>query len=91
MRIYPAYESIPFSYSDREFLTNWSQAVTEQYPNINIVGEEWTTNPALVSYWQRGKVNPDGYQTQLPSVMDFPLQQALSNALTPARKLEHWA
>ncbi|GLX79068.1 neopullulanase SusA [Thalassotalea insulae] len=76
-----------FSYSDRKFLTRWTQAISREYPNINIVGEEWTTNPAIVSYWQRGKINQDGYQTDLPSLMDFPLQQALVNALT---KAESW-
>ncbi|WP_206483324.1 glycoside hydrolase family 13 protein [Thalassotalea sp. G2M2-11] len=76
-----------YSYSDRQFLTQWSRAITEQYPNINMVGEEWTTNPALVSYWQRGKSNHDGYVSYLPSVMDFPLQQALIDGLT---KQESW-
>jgi glycosidase len=41
------------------------------------VGEEWTDNPAAVSYWQAGKVNRDGYVSYLPSLMDFPLQSAL--------------
>lgn len=39
-------------------------------------------NPAIVSYWQKGKVNSDGYQCFLPSLMDFPLQNAAASALT---------
>lgn len=71
-----------YSYSDKNFLTAWTKRITTEYPNINIVGEEWTTNPAIVAYWQRGKMNQDGYQSYLPSVMDFPFQDALVNALT---------
>lgn len=71
-----------YSYSDRNFLKNWGERVLAEYPKLNIVGEEWSTNPAIVSYWQQGKVNHDGYQPSLPTLMDFPLQQALMQALT---------
>jgi len=70
-----------YSYSDKAFLTDWTKRLTTEFPGINIVGEEWTTNPALVSYWQRGKQRHDGYQSHLPSVMDFPLQDALVKGL----------
>ncbi|HCN89689.1 MAG TPA: alpha-amlyase, partial [Oxalobacteraceae bacterium] len=51
------------------------------YPHFNIVGEEWSANPVVVSYWQRGKKNHDGYVSYLPSLMDFPLNESLRNAL----------
>ncbi|WP_217495712.1 glycoside hydrolase family 13 protein [Pseudoalteromonas byunsanensis] len=70
-----------YSYSDKAFLAKWTERVMNEYPNFNIVGEEWSTNPATVSYWQRGKVNQDGYISYLPSVMDFSLQEALVKAL----------
>ena len=70
-----------YSYPDKAFLTNWTKRITDEYPYINIVGEEWTTNPVIVSYWQKGKQTHDGYESHLPSVMDFPLQEALINAL----------
>ncbi|WP_049722858.1 glycoside hydrolase family 13 protein [Gilvimarinus polysaccharolyticus] len=71
-----------YSYPDKNFLVAWGERVMAEYPNFNIVGEEWSNNPAIVSYWQTGKHNPDGYQPQLPSLMDFSLQTALINALT---------
>ncbi|HEY8881522.1 MAG TPA: glycoside hydrolase family 13 protein [Roseateles sp.] len=71
-----------WSYSDREFLTRWSARVMQEYPRLNIVGEEWSPHPAVVSYWQRGKRNHDGYATHAPSMMDFPLQTHLLAALT---------
>jgi glycosidase len=70
-----------YSYSDAAFLSAWSQRVMLEYPNLNIVGEEWSGHPAVVSYWQRGKVNRDGYQSHAPSMMDFPLFGALLAAL----------
>ena len=26
-----------------------------EYPNLNIVGEEWSTNPIITSYWLRDR------------------------------------
>ncbi|MDN3391649.1 glycoside hydrolase family 13 protein [Pseudoalteromonas sp. APC 3691] len=70
-----------YSYSDKAFLSDWTKAIMDEYPHFNIVGEEWTSNPAIASYWQRGKVNQDGYVSSLPSVMDFSLQEAVIRAL----------
>lgn len=68
-------------YPDKNMMATWSKQVLEEYPNFNIVGEEWTMNPAVISYWQKGKVNADGYECYLPSLMDFPLQNAVSSGL----------
>jgi len=70
-----------YSYSDREFLTEWSRRVTQEYPHLNIVGEEWSSNPTTVAYWQRGRNPPDGYVSYLPSLFDFPLQEAVAMGL----------
>ncbi|MCA1931367.1 glycoside hydrolase family 13 protein [Rheinheimera sp.] len=71
-----------YSYADKDFLTAWSKRLLSEYPNFNIVGEEWSANPVVVSYWQKGKQNADGYQSFTPSMMDFPLYYALLSALT---------
>ncbi len=71
-----------YSYSDPDFLSTWSHRISEEYPNLNFVGEVWSGNPNIVSYWQRGKQNPNGYRSYLPSLMDFPLNGALRAALT---------
>lgn len=70
-----------YSYSDPAFLTRWSARIMKEYPNFNIVGEEWSSNPAIVSYWQRGKVNRDHYLSSTPSMMDFPVFEALRQGL----------
>ena len=66
-----------YSYSDKDFLAAWSRRLKDEYPKLNIVGEEWSPHPAVVSYWQAGKHNHDGYVSSLPSLMDFPLQEAM--------------
>jgi glycosidase len=70
-----------YSYSDRDFLSRWSARVMNEYPRLNIVGEEWSPHPAVVAYWQRGKKNHDGYVSHAPSLMDFPMQTNLLAAL----------
>ncbi|MEX0298155.1 MAG: glycoside hydrolase family 13 protein [Kordiimonas sp.] len=71
-----------YPYPDKHFMTDWTRRVMREYPNFNIVGEEWSVDPLIVSYWQRGKANRDGYVSSLPSMMDFPMQDTLVKALT---------
>lgn len=70
-----------YSYADEIFLSWWAQIVMEEYPNFNMVGEEWSGNPAIVAYWQKGKQNPGGHVSYMPGMMDFPLHDALRTAL----------
>ena len=71
-----------YPYSDKDFMSDWTYAVMNEYPNFNIVGEEWSDNPIVISYWQKDKINHDGYVSHLPTLMDFPLQISFSEALT---------
>jgi glycosidase len=70
-----------YPYSTKSFLKDWTCSIMREYPNFSIVGEEWSTNPLIASYWQQGKKNSDGYVSCLESPMDFPLQQALIQGL----------
>ncbi|TKD62505.1 glycoside hydrolase family 13 protein [Flavobacterium sp. ASW18X] len=70
-----------YPYPDMYFMRDWTAAVMGEYPNFNIVGEEWVLRPTIVSYWQKGKENANGYISELKSVMDFPIQHALVNSL----------
>jgi glycosidase len=76
-----------YPYPDKYMMAEWCERVMEEYPNFNIVGEEWTLNPIIAAYWQEGKVNHDGYEGNLPSVMDFPMQNAVTKAL---KEEESW-
>lgn len=76
-----------YPYPDKDAMAEWNRRVLKEYPDFNIVGEEWSLNPAIVSYWQKGQNNRDGYAPNLPSLMDFPLQSALQKGLT---EKENW-
>ncbi|MEM9209721.1 MAG: cyclomaltodextrinase C-terminal domain-containing protein, partial [Pseudomonadota bacterium] len=65
---------------------DWAARILAEYPDLNIVGEEWSVEPPIVAYWQTGKENHDGYASALPSLFDFPLQKALADALTADEK-----
>jgi glycosidase len=71
-----------YGYSDGAFLTEYTRRIMDEYPKLNMVGEEWHKSPAVVSHWQRGKQNADGFVNSLPSLMDFPMMYAMRTALT---------
>ncbi|WP_434037557.1 glycoside hydrolase family 13 protein [Formosa sp. 4Alg 33] len=77
-----------YPYSDKSFMSTWASTIMSEYPNFNIVGEEWSTNPLLVRYWQAGTPNKEGYESHLKSTMDFPMQQNIISALN---ENEDWA
>ena len=70
-----------YPYADKNFMSDWTFEIMNEYPHFNIVGEEWSDTPIVTSYWQAGKTNHDGYVSYLPSLMDFPLQINFSEAL----------
>ena len=61
-----------YPYPDKEFMSDWAGAIMDEYPNFNIVGEEWSYNPLLIRFWQDGVDN--GYDSNLKSTMDFAMQ-----------------
>ena len=75
-----------YPYPDKVFMSNWAGAIMNEYPNFSIVGEEWSYNPLLVGYWQQGANNHDGYESNLKSTMDFPMQRKIVEALTEDEK-----
>lgn len=70
---YPYIEPVPGS--------KWLKAIREEYPNINIVGECWTRPASAVAYWQSGVKNYNGFDSNLPTVMDFPVEESIRQAL----------
>ena len=71
-----------YPYPDEDFMADWAKSVMDEYPKFNIVGEIWHGDPDVVSYWQQGKKNENGYNSHLPSLCDFPIQSALTKSIT---------
>jgi glycosidase len=70
-----------FSYADKDFLAKWTKTILEEYPNFNIVGEEMTSVTEIAAYWQKDKINSDGYKCYLPTLMDFLLTDNIVKSL----------
>ncbi|MBS1950177.1 MAG: glycoside hydrolase family 13 protein [Bacteroidetes bacterium] len=70
-----------YPYPDRAYMARWAKEVLTEYPKFNIVGEVLVNSKPMVGYWQKDALNKDGYQSNLPSVIDFPLTNAVNAAL----------
>lgn len=77
-----------YPYNEKYPMSEWCKSVRAEYPHINIVGEVWTCNVPQLAYWQAGNPNRDGFDSNLPSIMDFPLQAAICQGMP--RDTVHW-
>ncbi len=77
-----------YPYNEKVPMSQWCASVRKEFPNINIVGEVWTNNIAQLAYWQDGAMNRDGFNSNLPSIMDFPLHSAFCQGLNA--DYENW-
>ncbi|MBS4809747.1 glycoside hydrolase family 13 protein [Phocaeicola plebeius] len=67
-------------YADFDFMSQWCKEVLDEYPYFNIVGETWLNSNVLVSYWQKDSKLAAPLNSNLPTVMDFPLQALINQA-----------
>ncbi len=67
-------------YADFDVMATWCKEVTEEYPDFNIVGETWYENNVGISYWQKDSKLAAPKNSNLRSVMDFPLMQVMNVA-----------
>lgn len=68
----------PYPY--KEFISDWGAAIFSEYPNFNVVGEAWLQKEAFTAYFQKDSPNRDGYNSNIPSITDFPMYYALNAA-----------
>ncbi len=72
-----------YSYCDKKGIATWTKAITDEYPHFNIVGEVWMHDQAQMAYWQKdSKIGAiQSYNSNLPSVMDFTLHNAINGGV----------
>ena len=84
-----------YSYSDRKFLNKWNNTIQKEYPGFNIVGEEWTVDKSILGLWQKpneikkkenNSVINQKYPSNIPSLMDFPLNDAIIKSFQPKER-----
>ncbi|MDR6465227.1 glycoside hydrolase family 13 protein [Chryseobacterium sediminis] len=78
-----------YPYNDKDAMAKWAKAITDEYPKFNIVGETWLYTAAQIAAWQKNsKIGAiEGYNSHLPSVMDFMLFENMPKAL---KEKEGW-
>jgi glycosidase len=57
----------------RSFWAKWGGAIKREYPKVNILGELFDGDPALVAYFQAGRKGHDGIDPQIDTLYDFAL------------------
>lgn len=70
-----------YNYADPNAIAKWTKAITDEYPNLNIVGEISMRDQAQLSYWQKdSKVGAiQNFNSNLPSIMDFIMLDAFQS------------
>jgi len=59
-----------YPYADREAMALWMKTLDREYPNFNVVGETWVTEPAYTAAWQKDS-KLSAVNSYLKTVMDF--------------------
>ena len=77
-----------YPYCDQKYLSEWAEAILNEYPNFNIVGEIWKGVPSVISGYQHNSpVRKIIFDSNLPTVTDFALSDALRNFLSGERTI----
>ena len=74
-------------YVPRTFWRDWMGAIKAQYPTLRVVGEVFEGDPALVAFFQGGRVQYDGIDDQVDALFDFPLYFAVRSAFANGRPI----
>lgn len=68
-----------YPYADAKGMARWMKTLDDEYPNFNVVGETWVTEPAYTASWQKdSRLSKEN--SYLKTVMDFAFFDRLSMA-----------
>ncbi|MEE9573327.1 MAG: alpha-amylase family glycosyl hydrolase [Candidatus Neomarinimicrobiota bacterium] len=77
-----------YPYSDQKYLAEWADAILNEYPNFNIVGEIWKGVPSIISGYQKNSpVRRVNFDSNLPVVTDFALSDAIRDLLSDKKSI----
>jgi glycosidase len=69
-----------YPYADFDGMAEWMKELNEEYPNFNVVGESWVTEPAYTAYWQKDSKLSAPRNSHLKTVMDFSFYDKINQA-----------
>ena len=75
----------------RDFWRDWSAAIKREYPNVNVLGELFDGDPALLFYFQKGKVGHDGIDPGIDTLYDFALHYAMRDTFAKGESVRKLA
>jgi glycosidase len=78
-------------YVHRSFWRDWMTAIKREYPRVNVVGELYDGDPALVSFYQGGATRFDGVDSRIDSCFDFPVFFPLRRAFAEGKSIREVA
>ncbi|MCQ2254199.1 MAG: alpha-amylase family glycosyl hydrolase [Bacteroidaceae bacterium] len=92
-----------YPYAFKEGMARWMKELLEEYPNYNVVGETWVTEPAYTAAWQKDFVKDSSNRVEarketntqqlinsnLPTVMDFAFYEKIG-AATKYEETDAW-
>jgi glycosidase len=77
-----------YPYCDQKYLSEWAEAILDEYPNFNIVGEIWQGMPSVISGYQTNSpIRKINFDSNLPAVTDFALADAIRDYLSGKQNL----
>jgi glycosidase len=71
----------------RAFWAKWGGAIKKEFPKVNILGELFDGDAALISYFQTGRKGHDGIDPQIDTLYDFALFYPIRNAFAKGGKV----
>lgn len=71
----------------RTYWSKWGAAVHREFPKVNILGELFDGDTALLSYFQKGRRGHDGIDPEIDTLYDFTLFYALRNAFAKGQPI----
>ncbi|MCK9159840.1 MAG: glycoside hydrolase family 13 protein [Bacteroidaceae bacterium] len=69
-----------YPYADYDAMSHWMKEINDDYPNFNVVGETWVTEPPYTAWWQKDSKLSAPYNSNLKTVMDFSFYDKMSKA-----------
>lgn len=71
----------------RTFWSKWGAAIHREYPNVNILGELYDGDPALIAYFQKGRIGHDGLDPEIDTLFDYGLFNPLRSAFAGGQSI----
>ena len=71
----------------RVFWAQWGAADQREFPKVNNLGELFDSDPALLSYFQKGRRGHDGIDPEIDTLYDFGLFYPIRNSFAQGQSI----